>query len=214
MSGTMPGQQGGDKTRVVRYADSEGVTRGIAVYRISDEGEDFTKHELELSYLLSETPDAYAALWRFALEHDLVSVVKAHLRSTDEPLRWMIADQRAAKVETREHHWLRILDVPATLSARRYASAGSFTLQVADPLGFAEGTWSVSVDADGVAEVTPSDGRADAVLGVDALSSLLLGGVRAVTLREAGLIDAEPSVAIALDAVFTSAQTPHLGVWY
>jgi predicted acetyltransferase len=140
--------------------------------------------------------------------------VKAHLRSTDEPLRWMIADQRAAKVETSEHHWLRILDVPATLSARRYAAAGSFTLRVADSLGFADGTWSLSADADGVAQVAASDGPADAVLGVDALSSLLLGGVRAVTLREAGLIDSELSVAVALDASFASAQTPHLGVWY
>ena len=125
----------------VRYADAAGTTRGIAVYRLGDEGSDFTKHELELHYLLSETADAYAALWRFALEHDLVSVVKAHLRSVDEPLRWMIADQRGAKVETGEHGWLRILDVPTVLAARAYASPGSFTLRVTDPLGFADGTW-------------------------------------------------------------------------
>ena len=98
MSGTAAGQENARKTRAVRFADAAGTTRGIAVYQLSDEGDDFTKHQLELHYLLSETPDAHAALWRFALEHDLVSVVKAHLRPVDEPLRWMIADQRGAKV--------------------------------------------------------------------------------------------------------------------
>ena len=121
-----PGQEGGGKLRAVRYADAGGTTRGIAVYKLAEEGDDFTKHELELHYLLSETADAYAALWRFVLEHDLVSVVKAPLRSVDEPLRWMIADQRGAKVETTEHGWLRILDVPAVLAARTYAASGSF----------------------------------------------------------------------------------------
>jgi predicted acetyltransferase len=215
MSGTSAGQEGGRKTRAVRYADAGGVTRGIAVYRLSEEGDDFSKHELELSYLLSEDPDAYAALWRFVLEHDLVSVVKAHLLSVDEPLRWMIFDQRAAKVQMSEHHWLRILDVPVTLRARRYAAPGSFTIRVTDALGFAEGTWRLDVDASsGEAEVTDADGSADVVLSVNALSSILLGGVRAVTLRAAGLVECDIATAIALDAVFASAQTPHLGLWY
>ena len=148
---------GREKLRGVRYADAGGTTRGVAVYKLGEEGHDFTKHELELHYLVSETTDAYAALWRFVLEHDLVSVVKAPLRSVDEPLRWMIADQRGAKVETSEHGWLRILDVPAVLGARTYAASGSFTLRVTDPLGFAEGTWQLNLDDTGGAEVEASD---------------------------------------------------------
>lgn len=214
MTGTAAGQEDGRKHRVVRFSDAAGVTRGMAVYRISDEGDDFTKHQFDLHYLLSETPDAYAALWRFVLEHDLVSVVKAHLRSVDEPLRWMIADQRGAKVETSEHHWVRILDVPATLSARRYRAAGSVTLRVIDPLGFADGTWRLAVDVRGAADVLATDAAADVSLPVNALSSLLLGGVRAFTLRDAGLVECDEAVAVALDAMFASASTPHLSLWY
>lgn len=214
MSGLAPGQEGGGKLRAVRYADAGGTTRGIAVYRLSDEGTDFTKHELELHYLLSETADAYAGLWRFALEHDLVSVVKAPLRSVDEPVRWMIADQRGAAVTTGEHGWLRIIDVPTVLRARTYAAPGTFTLRVTDELGFAEGTWMLTVGDSGTAEVTVADGPADATLTVNALSSIVLGGVRAGTLRTAGIVRADDQTAVALDASFASPQTPYLSLWY
>jgi predicted acetyltransferase len=214
MSGTSPGQEGGGKVRGVRYADAAGTTRGVAVYRLSEEGGDFTKHELQLSYLVSETPDAYAALWRFVLEHDLVSVVKAELRSVDEPLRWMIADQRGATIETTEHHWLRILDVPEVLSTRRYAAAGEFTLRVTDPLGFAEGSWRVRVADGGRARVQADDGPADVTLSVNALSSMVLGGVRPATLARAGLIAGESAVLAALEAVLVSDETAYLSLWY
>jgi predicted acetyltransferase len=214
MSGMAPGQEAGGKLRAVRYADAGGTTRGIAVYRLSDEGSDFTKHELELNYLLSETADAYAALWRFVIEHDLVAVVKASLRSVDEPLRWMIADQRGAKVETGEHGWLRILDAPAVLAARTYAAPGAMTLRVTDHLGFAEGTWRLTAGESGAAEVVEADGRADVTLSVGALSSIVLGGVRAATLREAGLITGDESAVRSLDGLFASARAPYLSLWY
>lgn len=214
MSGLVPGQQDVQKLRAVRYADAAGVTRGLVVYRLSDEGEDFTKHELQVHYLLSETADAYAALWRFVLEHDLVSVVQASLRSVDEPVRWMIADQRAAQVTTSEHGWLRILDVPAVLGARMYACAASLTLRVTDPLGFAEGTWTLEIDGEGVPTVHPTDAEPDVTLSVNALSSLLLGGVRASVLRAAGLLAAEPQPTVLMERAFASADTPFLSLWY
>lgn len=218
MVGLGPGREGGGKIRVVRWADSQGVSRGIAVYRLSDETNDYTKHELELLYLLSENVDAYAALWRFVLEHDLVTVVKASLRAIDEPLRWMIADQRAATVQTYEHEWLRVLDVAAVLSSRTYAAPGIFVLSVTDPLGFADGAWRLTIDAEGAAVVEPldeqMDAAADVTLSVGALSSLVLGGVSAATLRAAGHVRAEAKVALALDASLTSPTAPYLSVWY
>ncbi len=149
LAGTAGEQERARKLRAIRYADAGGRTRGIALYRLAESGADFTKHELTLSYLLTETADAYAALWCFLLELDLVSTVRAPLRSVDEPLRWMIADQRAASVTYTEHQWLRVLDVPRVLQARRYGAAGACVLHVDDPLGFAEGTWMLRVDADG-----------------------------------------------------------------
>ncbi len=73
----------------------------------------------------------------------------------DEPVRWMIADQRAAAGRLGEHGWLRILDVPAVLTTRTYAGPGAFTLTVTDALGFAEGTWRLEIDDGG----SPRSGR-------------------------------------------------------
>jgi len=213
-AGTKPGAEEGRKVRAVRYTDAGGTTRGIAVYRLSARDSDFAKSTLTLSQLLAETPDAYAALWRFILEHDLVGTVKAPLRSVDEPLRWMIADQRGATVRTSDHGWLRILDVPATLQARRYSAEGAFTLRIDDALGFAEGAWHVRIDASGHATVTASEDAPDLSMTVNELGSMLLGGVRATTLQAAGRVDGDTDAAIALDASFASAKTPYLGIWY
>jgi predicted acetyltransferase len=126
----------------------------------------------------------------------------------------MIADQRGAKVESGEHGWLRIIDVAVVLAARTYAAAGSFVVRVTDPLGFADGTWMLNVDESGRAEVTVADRPADVTLTVNALSSIVLGGVAATTLRAAGIVVADESVTVALDAVFTSPQAPYLSLWY
>jgi hypothetical protein len=49
---------------------------------------------------------------------------------------------------------------------------------------------------------------------VAALSSIVLGGVRAVTLREAGLITADESAVRSLESLFASTRAPYLSLWY
>lgn len=214
MSGTATAQPDGQKIRAVRYADVEGRTRGVAVYRLTADPKDFTKHELTLVSLMSETADAYAALWRFVLEHDLVSIVHAGVRSVDEPVRFMIADERAATVTVSDHQWLRVLDVPRTLMGRRYAGAGECILRVTDPLGFADGTWMLRVDADGEAMVAASTATPEVTLDVAALGAIVLGGVRASTLHAAGRISGDAPAIAALDHQFVALETPWLGFIY
>ena len=69
---------------------------------------------------MAGTDAAYAGLWRFLLTLDLVGTVRASELSVDEPLWWMIDNKRAARITSRDHHYLRVLDVPATLAARSY----------------------------------------------------------------------------------------------
>ena len=205
--------------RAVRYDDEGGELQGFALYRVTGGDDDFSAHSLEVEYLLSATDDAYAALWRYLLEVDLVSEVKAHLRSVDEPLRWHISDQRAVKVWTWDHLWLRILDVTASLEARSYVAPGRIVIELADDMGFAAGRYLVSVDG-GAATVTTLDGAApdDAAelsMTVNELSALYLGGVSAATLVAAGRItELRPGSAVALDTVFRSPRAPWLSVWF
>ena len=165
--------------------------RAIAVYRFDPSHSSGT---LEVEYLHAATPDAYSGLWRFLLEADLVSEVIAPLRSVDESFVWQLSDRRAArKSNERDHLWLRILDLKASLEARRYAVPGRLVLEVDDPLGFAAGRVLLDVGSDGAARLTPLDGAvpngvAAVALGVNELAAIYLGGVSAITLARAGRI--------------------------
>jgi predicted acetyltransferase len=212
--GTRPDAEKAGEIRVLQYRAPDGAVDGMALYRVSENHDDFAASALDVSLLLAATDDAYAALWRFVLSMDLISTVRAGELSVDEPLWWMIADQRAATISLRDHHYLRVLDVPAALSARRYEVPGRVILDVRDPLGFAEGRFLLDVDAEGAATVEPVDGdvEPDVSLGVGELSALLLGGVSALTLARAGRLQAaDPS---GIHRLFASSQVPRLSFWY
>jgi predicted acetyltransferase len=208
--------------RFVRYDDSAGRPQGFAVYRVVESPAGMPARTLQVQYLVAANPGAYAGLWRFLLEMDLVTEVHASLRSVDEPFVWCITDARAArKASERDHLWARILDPEAALSARRYAAPGRIMLEVEDALGFAAGQFLLDIAVDGSASVTrldatgaaPCDITAAVALRVNELSALYLGGVSAVTLARAGRItELTQAAAAALDASFRGTVVPWLSI--
>ncbi len=201
--------------RGVRYVDADGAVRGAMAYTLKEVAGSF-RADMEIHHLTSTTTDALAALWRFALQHDLVSKVVVDLRPIDDPITWLVADQRGVDLTPHDHGWLRLLDVPAALSARTYRAPLDVVFRVEDPLGFAEGSWRLTSGADGTADVARVDdgAEADVILGVGALSSIYAGGVSAVRLRAAGRLHASTETAAALDDAFRTADAPLLGIWY
>ncbi|MFF7292129.1 GNAT family N-acetyltransferase [Microbacterium sp. NPDC008134] len=213
-AGTAPGETDRDKVRGVRHVDADGETRGVLVYTVSDRSGSF-RFGLNVRMLVAETVDARAALWRFALQHDLVDEVTADLQTADDPLPWLVADQRGVAQQVHDHGWLRVLDIARALTARTFSAPVDLVLRVHDPLGFAAGDWRLRVDASGAATVDATESTApDAVLGVSALSSLYAGAVRATALAGAGLIEAEASVVDLLDRAFFTSPAPSLDIWY
>ena len=197
------------RPRAATYVDAAGTTQGVVVYRMKESGHDFTGHTAQVEYLLANTPDAYAALWRFLLELDLTSTVRAELRSVDEPVRWLVSDFRAVKVETYDHLWLRILDVPAALNAREFYAPLDLVIEVTDLQGHATGTYHLG------SRVEPVETPPDIVMTVNELSAIYLGGVSATTLHRAGrMTEHTPGAVSQLDAAFTSPTTPWLSVWF
>lgn len=205
------GDDNAKNLRLVRHDDADGVAQGFAVYQIVENQADDSQNTLRLHRLVAATTDAYVALWRFVLEMDLVSTVTAGLRPVDEPLRWMIDDFRAVHVDEVDHLWIRVLDVPAALTARTYWRAGRLVLRVTDDLGHADGTFALDVDQAGRATVDATQEAPDATLTVNALGSLLLGGVPARTLVAAGSVSGD---AERLDGMFHSPVEPCLGTWF
>jgi predicted acetyltransferase len=208
--------------RAVRFVDEGGVTRGLALFRLTGGDPDFTQHTVTVERLDAETADADLALWRFLLELDLTSELKAELRRPEEPMRWLLGDFRAAHVDVWEHQYLRVLDVAAVYEARGYLAAGSVVFDVTDSLGFASGVWSLAVEPVETtlrATVAKLDAIPDAVpalrMTVNELSALYLGGVSAATLTAAGRItELTPGAAAAADALLRVERAPWLSVWY
>ena len=214
-----PGVNNPAEIRVVRYDDAAGEPRGFAIY--SANRGDFVA-TADVHYLNATTDDAYAALWRYLFELDLVTEIKAELRSIDEAFRWQLSDFRAAvESDVHDHLWLRILDAKATLEARQYSAPGTFVLELDDDLGFVEGCYLLSIDESGTASVTrlPSaEGFADnhrLELGAGDLAAVYLGATSFATLVRSGRItEKTPAAAVAADAAFRSEVTPWLSIWF
>jgi predicted acetyltransferase len=210
--GTMITDETAKSLRFARYDDAHGNPAGFVIYRIIENEADFTKNELVVLSLVAATDDAYAALWRFVLEYDLIEKVTAPLRPATEPVRWMISDFRAMSTSETDHLWTRILDVPRALEARSYANSGRIVLGVTDDLGFADGDWAIDVDGRGVATVSRVTDETPAVrLGVNDLSAIFLGGVSALTLAQAGRILGD---ATELDRLFRWPGTAWSSIWF
>jgi predicted acetyltransferase len=217
----MPGRGNPAELRVVRYDDADGAQQGLAIYKV-EERHDHSPAIAQVEYLTAATDDAYAALWRYLLELDLVGTVKADLRSVDEPVRWQISDSRAATEDAvGDHLWLRILDVKTTLEARHYNAPGVFVLEVDDPLGFADGTFLLTIDnsGNGVAkQLDDSEGFGEnhhLALRVSDLAAIYLGATSIATLVKAGRINEKtPAAAVAADAAFRSNVSPWLSIWF
>jgi len=213
-AGLAPADSDRDRVRGVRFLDDAGRTRGAMSYVLREKGDSFA-FELHVRMLAAETPDAVAALWRFALQHDLVDEVTADLRPLDDPLPWLVADARGVTQVVHDHGWLRILDVPAVLTARTFSAPVDVAIRVEDDLGFAEGVWRLRVGGDGTATVESDvTAQADVTMDVAVLSTLYAGAIRASTLHAAGLLQADAGVAQLLDRAFSAYPAPSLDIWY
>ncbi len=180
----------------------DGGVEGCASYRVNGE-------TLGVQYLAALTNDAYAALWRFLLDVDLMASFQAYGRAVDEALPWMLADPRRLRRSMRDESWLRIVDVRAALSARRYARSGRLNIEVRDPIC----PWNDGVvELDGgpdAASCRPTSESSDLVLSASDLAAAYLGTVRLATLLAAGRVEERVEGAVrTADAMFATRLQP------
>ncbi len=158
------------------------------------------------------------ALWRYALDLDLVEVLWIDERPVDEPLRWMLADLRALEVRAQfDEQWVRLLDVPAALAARTYGSTArgaadaDVVLEVFDPL-LRENEGGYRVGNAGVRRVRS---RADLTLPIASLGAVYLGGTSFRELARVGRIEEHRrGAAERADRLFHSPVAPWCGTFF
>ncbi|MGH7776144.1 MAG: GNAT family N-acetyltransferase [Candidatus Dormibacterales bacterium] len=164
-----------------------GGEEGCLVHRLKADWTDGQPAgRLEVLHLVATGDSAYAALWRFCLEMDLVSTVVARRRPPSEPLRLLLADARAVRAVSDDGLWLRLVDVPGALEARGYEGEGTLILAVRDPFcPWNEGVYELRVEA-GRASCRPTQAGPQVAAGADALGAVYLGGNPVSDLAVAG----------------------------
>jgi len=198
------------------YRSSSGDPQGYLRYRGTQQWDQARPDSiLHVDELLATSPEAYHRLWTYCCDVDLVSTVEAPNRSVDEPLIWMLADARAVRQTARfDFIWIRLLNIPDALSARRYLVDGQVVIEVADDLGLTEGRYRLEGGPSG-ASCVPTSSSADISLGVDALGSAYLGGVSLRTLGQAGrVVEHRQGTLACADAMFRSGVMPWCTTWF
>ncbi len=197
------GLRGGDpRAWFVKY-QVDGRVDGYVWFTIRD------AHLMTVIELMSATDDAYAALWQFCFDMDLVTTVTASRRAADEPLPWLMADPRRLTQSFQDASWLRLVDVLAALSARRYSTTDSLTLGVSDPfLEWNDCTVRLDVAPD-ESYCRTTDAEPDLTLSAADLGAVYLGGVKLRTLHHAGRVEENTPGALArADAMFATDLKP------
>lgn len=166
---------------------------------------------IEVGELTAASDAAYRNLWAYLSGIDLIGEISLHGRPVDEPVRWLLADGRALRqTYAGDHTWLRLLDVPAALAARGYATPGRLVLDVVDDDlgGYAAGRYLLDADLDG-ASCAASTASADLALSQRALAASYLGGHTLRQQQIAGLIEElSPGALARADAMFATPTVP------
>jgi predicted acetyltransferase len=161
--------------------------RGYALYAVrSGFGPSGPDGEVRVRELLAADPEAHAALWGYLLELDLVRRVTYELAPSDEPLVHMVTEAQAVRHRPHEGLWVRLVDVPAALTARTYTAPFRAVLEVEDDVCPQNaGRWAL--EWDGAAATCERTGAApDLALSVADLAAAYLGGPTLAELAWAG----------------------------
>ncbi|WP_231589422.1 enhanced intracellular survival protein Eis [Mycobacterium haemophilum] len=179
---------------------------GYALYRVF--GRD--PMTVRVGEFAAVTVDAHVALWRALLGLDLIDKVVMDTHHAD-PLPYLLSDARLAATTARQDDlWLRIMDIPTALVARRYQAELHTVLEVSDTFG-GGGRFALQI-RDGRARCTPTDEPAQIEMALDVLGSLYLGAHRASELAQANRIHSHDIALVQhVDAAFASAVPARLG---
>lgn len=183
-----PFRDGAESLRVL-LAERDGHPVGYALFRRKDAWQPAgPRGVVRVREVVGHDPAALRALWAVLLDLDLTATVEVGMLAVDDPITQLLVDVRAAEPRLSDNLWVRLLDVPRALAARRYAAPVDVVLEVGDAhLPANVGRWRLVGGPDG-AEVTRTEEDADLALDVRELGAAYLGGTSLAALATAGLV--------------------------
>ncbi|GAB2596091.1 UPF0256 protein [Paractinoplanes abujensis] len=182
-------RDGGTEMRAVLYETPDGPI-GYATWRVKD---DWSIHgpaaEVRVREVVAADPGVYAELWRFLLSLDLARKASFHFGAVDEQLQFMVDEPRKLGRSFTDSLWVRLIDLPAALEARRYAGPVDAVIEVTDPIIEANnGRWRLTGGPDKASCVRTGDAP-DLACSITELGAAYLGGTTLATLVTAGRVE-------------------------
>jgi predicted acetyltransferase len=198
---------------------SEGITKwryaihpeGYAIYHVKRKWDSRKPgHEVYAKEILGTTPQAYAALWRYLLDIDLTTTVRAEA-AADDPIIHMLKDATDNVRQVSDGLWVRIIDIDRALPLRTYSAPVDVVLAVEDTFcPWNAGSWRLVAEADGLATVARTDAEPDLALDARELGAVFLGGTTVQQLVAAQRIrELTPGKARAASRAFAGDHQPH-----
>jgi predicted acetyltransferase len=178
-----------DRQRLLTVRDTAGEVRAYALFlRKADWSETGPDYTVTVREAVALDAAAAHALWSRLVDLDLTSKMIVRRRPVDDPLLNLLVDVRAAGVRVIDGLWVRLVDLPGALAARRYQAPVDVVLDVRDDLLPANaGRWRVEGGPDG-ARCERTDTHPDLALDVRDLAAAYLGGSTLTALASAGLV--------------------------
>lgn len=154
--------------------------RGYAIYRSKAKWEGMTPQgEVLLIELIATDPEAEAALWQHLCSLDLIRTVTSGMQPEDAAVLSLVENHQRIRAKSGADLYLRLVDLPAALTARGYDIDDTLTFRVHDAfLPANDGTWTLEVRG-GEAACERSHVSADLEMDVRELAAICLGGVTA-----------------------------------
>src|SRR6185369_9887150 len=116
--------------------------------------------------------EATRDVWSYLFDIDWVARIKAAQLPLDHPLLLMAAQPRELKFVTHDGVWVRLVDVPAALMARRPGGGDPVVIEVTDAFC----PWNAGRWREAAGSVDRSTAAADLACDVTTLGSVYLGG--------------------------------------
>jgi predicted acetyltransferase len=206
-------EHGADKERPSFFALHEGPggVDGYVIYKVAhDWPEGSPNTTLRVRDLVAANPGAYADLWRFVLDVDLVAYVEAGNRPSDEPLFHLLREPRRLRARMSDNLWMRLVDVPGALGARMYGARGRLVLEIADAFcPWNQGRYALDVSNDDLGVAEPTTEPADLACTVNEVAAAYLGGTSFRQLHRAGRVhEATAGALMRADAMFACDPAP------
>jgi predicted acetyltransferase len=178
-------RRGGTALRAVLHEGDGGVD-GYALWRVrGDWGTGGPAGEVMVREVVAATTEAYRSLWHYLISVDLTRTTSMWLGAVDEPLLYLVDEPRRLGARLGDGLWVRLVDVPGALAARRYAAPVDVVIEVDDPvLGENTGRWHLTGGPAG-AQCIPADRDPDLRCEIGALGAAYLGDTSLATLAAA-----------------------------